>query len=229
MRTFFAFFLTAVAVTWGAPAPKEKPAEEGPPTAEQTKASANNLRQIALSWHNFESANAKFPGDYVDKARKPLLSWRVAVLQYMGPDEAALFKEFKLDEAWDSEHNKKLIDKMPKIYVPVRKAGKAGQTYYLAIGGKSGILQPGGIPLAAITDGTSNTVMVAESAKPVTWTKPEDLDADTITPDHLGGMFEGDSNVAFADGFVRRFKKNINKTILKAMCTRAGGEVILDD
>ena len=31
-------------------------------------------------------------------------------------EEGELFKEFKLDEPWDSEHNKKLLARMPKVY-----------------------------------------------------------------------------------------------------------------
>ena len=31
----------------------------------------------------------------------------------------ALFKQFKLDEPWDSEHNKKLLSMMPPQYVSV--------------------------------------------------------------------------------------------------------------
>ena len=33
------------------------------------------------------------------------LSWRVALLPYVG--EGKLYAEFKLDEPWDSAHNKK--------------------------------------------------------------------------------------------------------------------------
>ncbi len=50
----------------------------------------------------------------LDKNGKPLLSWRVALLPYIEQD--ALYRQFKLDEPWDSEHNKKLIAQMPKIY-----------------------------------------------------------------------------------------------------------------
>ena len=43
----------------------------------------------------------------------------MAILPYIEQD--ALYKEFHQDEPWDSEHNKKLIDKMPVTYaVPAR-------------------------------------------------------------------------------------------------------------
>src|SRR5581483_2163049 len=52
------------------------------------------------------------PTTLYDKEGRPTLSWRVALLPYLG--EEALYKEFKLDEPWDSLHNKKLLKKMPK-------------------------------------------------------------------------------------------------------------------
>ena len=45
------------------------------------------------------------------KDGRALLSWRVAILPYL--NEEALYREFRLDEPWDSEHNKKLIARMP--------------------------------------------------------------------------------------------------------------------
>ena len=51
----------------------------------------------------------------VDKKGKKLLSWRVQILPYIEQDN--LYKQFKLDEPWDSEHNKKLIRQMPRIYM----------------------------------------------------------------------------------------------------------------
>ncbi len=81
----------------------------------------NNLKYIGLAMHNYLDANSHFPpAASVDKAGKPLLSWRVMILPYIDQDQ--LYKQFHLDEPWDSEHNKKLIDKMPQIYAsPLRE------------------------------------------------------------------------------------------------------------
>ena len=50
-------------------------------------------------------------GAIADSTGKPGLSWRVAILPYLEQD--TLYKQFKLDEPWDSPHNKKLIRQMP--------------------------------------------------------------------------------------------------------------------
>ena len=45
--------------------------------------------------------------------------------------EKELFERFRMGEPWDSEHNRKLIPLMPKIYrAPGSKAGE-GRTNYL--------------------------------------------------------------------------------------------------
>ena len=47
------------------------------------------------------------PFDIVDKDGKPILSWRVLLLPYI--EEGPLANAFKLDERWDSEHNRALL------------------------------------------------------------------------------------------------------------------------
>ena len=98
----------------------------------------NNLKQIMLA--AFNNADANVTGlieNICDDKGKPLLSWRVRLLPYMEQQE--LYNQFKLDEPWDSENNKKLIAKMPKIYaVAHRKEVKDGMTFYQAFVGKEG-------------------------------------------------------------------------------------------
>ncbi|MCP2784480.1 DUF1559 domain-containing protein, partial [Salmonella enterica subsp. enterica serovar Typhimurium] len=63
-----------------------------------------------------------------NEENKPYLSWRVALLPYLEHDH--VYKQFKLDEPWDSEHNKKLIPLMPKCYkVPGAPDPGEGKTY----------------------------------------------------------------------------------------------------
>jgi len=56
---------------------------------------------------------------------------------------------------------------------------------------------------ASFTDGTSNTALIFEAGEPITWTKPDELvyDEKKALP-KLGGLFDGEFNVALADGSV---------------------------
>jgi prepilin-type processing-associated H-X9-DG protein len=194
--------------------------------------SANNLKQIGLAMHIYLDANRSFPPQAIyDKDGKALLSWRVLLLPYLEQNE--LYKEFKLDEPWDSKHNKKLLAKMPPVFkAPAGQNTTPFGTFYQGFVGKGAFFEgKRGIGIADITDGTSNTIMVAEAAKDVPWSKPEDLPFEAgKAPPKLGGVFPNGFNAAFADGSVRFFLKTIKPANLRAYITRNGGEVrSLDD
>jgi len=196
-----------------------------PPTKADYKQATNNLKQIGLAFHNYESAFLYFPGNIEDKDGTPLLSWRVAILPYMD-EEDKLYKEFKLDEPWDSEHNKPLAAKMPKIYTPVRAEAKAGETFYQRFSGKDTPLVAGKkLKISSFLDGLSNTGLVFEAGEPVTWTKPTDLpfDAKKALP-KLGAQFDGACHVVMADGSVIRLKKDADEAELKKLIQPADGE-----
>ena len=66
----------------------------------------NNLRQIALALQSYHQANGCFPPAYVaDKNGKPMHSWRVLILPYLGFDD--LYKAYDFTEPWDGPNNKK--------------------------------------------------------------------------------------------------------------------------
>jgi hypothetical protein len=189
------------------------------------------LHLLALGMHNYHSAYNAFPAHAIySKDGKPLLSWRVALLPYLEQDN--LYKQFKLDEPWDSEHNKKLIEKMPDVFRSSRmKVKKAGMTTFLAPVGE-GLMFTGtaqGSKIADITDGTSNTIMLVDAAdeQAVVWTKPDDLKVDPNAPfKGLLGHYPGFFLAAFADGSQHAIPKNLPPKTLWALFTRSGGEVI---
>jgi len=194
--------------------------------------SSNNLKQIALAMHSYSDVNGSMPPAAVcDKKGKPQLSWRVLILPYI--EQEALFKEFKLDEPWDSEHNKKLIAKMPRTYaLPGSKLGTTDTHYRVFVGNGAGFDWVTGAKFpAAFTDGTSNTIMCVTAATSVPWTKPDELEFD---PDKdmgkLIGFLAGDqAQVVMFDGSVRTLKKLPSKVTLNALITKNGGEVIGSD
>ena len=88
---------------------------------------------------NYADANGHFPPAYqLGPDRRLWHSWRVLILPFIEQD--SLLKQYRFDEPWDGEHNKKLIDKMPKIYALVRGKAEAGTTFYQAFGGSNGAL-----------------------------------------------------------------------------------------
>jgi hypothetical protein len=206
------------------------PAVQAAREAARRNQSANNLKQIALAMHNYNDVNQHFPAAaaIADKNGKPLLSWRVAILPYI--EETALYKQFHLDEPWDSEHNRALIAKMPTTYANPTLGDLGGKTDYLLPTGKSAMFAgTSGPKIVEIRDGLSNTMMIvaADAAHAVEWTRPDDLKIDPKQPlTGLTGVHPGGFLAAFADGSVRFILDKTEPETLRAMFTPAGREVI---
>jgi RNA polymerase sigma factor (sigma-70 family) len=93
----------------------KKTAPDSKALAEARKQNILNLKQIALAMHNYNDIMGSFPPPAIySKDGKPLLSWRVALLPYL--DQGNLYRQFHLDEPWDSAHNKKLLANRLKVY-----------------------------------------------------------------------------------------------------------------
>jgi hypothetical protein len=194
----------------------------------------NEFKQIALGLLNYESAKGSLPpAASYDPQGKPLLSWRVLILPYL--DELELYKQFHLDEPWDSEHNRPLVDKMPEIYSDpdssVRSAigGKGRTTYVVPVGDKLLFGGKEGTKYRDIKDGTSNTILLVEvpPQKAVVWTKPDDWQVNLESP--LQDQVRNDRDwfiTAWCDGHAKRLSKAIDPAVLRAALTPAGGETI---
>jgi hypothetical protein len=207
------------------------PAVQAAREAARRAQSMNNMKNIMLALLNYESANKSFPA-YANFSPdgKPLLSWRVHVLPYL--EQQDLYKQFHLDEPWDSVHNKTLIEKMPAFYLD-QSSGRLpteGQTHYLGVKG-AGMLFNGsdkGTEIRAISDGMSRTIAVLQvnDERATTWTKPDDWELDLQNPlsGLLGPMHPGIFIAGFADGSVRLINESIDPSTFKGMLTIAGDE-----
>ncbi len=205
----------------------------------------NCLKQIVLAFHYYQQDHKRLPAAAIcDADGKPLLSWRVAILPYI--EQEQLFREFKLDEPWDSTHNIKLLERMPGIYqIEHRDTGKTHSTFFQVLVGPGTPFEPGLVCKVpdSFPDGTSNTLLIVEAGDAVPWTKPADMiyDADQALPplggvvprsrfgvaDLFGfgwrppkGMF-----VALADGSVRWLNlERISKQTLRRVIVRNDGK-----
>jgi uncharacterized protein DUF1559 len=202
--------------------------------------SANNLKQLMISMHVYHDIYKHFPAQTNRKDGKKLLSWRVHVLPYLEQDD--LYKQFHLDEPWDSEHNKKLIEKMPSTFAspnaPADLAAKGMTTYLVPVGPKTVFEGEMGIELAKISDGTSNTIAIVEVAPEhaVVWTKPDDWNVDFSKPfAGLLGKPAGDKpkqpagfNAAMCDGSVHFIASSIAWETMRRLLQKDDGEVVGD-
>jgi prepilin-type processing-associated H-X9-DG protein len=191
----------------------------------------NNLKQMGLAFHNHHSVNDRFPNNLYSKDGKPLLSWRVAILPYMERND--LYIRFKLDEPWDSPSNKALLNEMPTFYAcPSLPVAVPGNTPYRVFTGPGTIFEgKDGTNMRTMTDGISTTLAVVEARESVPWTRPDEmpLDPNPAVVAGVGSTHPGGFNALFCDGSVRFLKMTISPVTLRALITKAGGEVINAD
>src|SRR5262245_13361439 len=121
---------------------------------------------MAVAIHNYHDAHGTLPPAALRGADgKPLLSWRVLILPYIEQDE--LYKQFRLDQPWDSPHNIQLLERMPKLYKPYSEhvTTEPGTTYYQVFVGGGAVF--GGernlrIEDISKADGTAYTFLLVE-------------------------------------------------------------------
>lgn len=206
----------------------------------------SNMKQIMMAMHTVEQKTKAFPAAIVDADNKPLLSWRVAILPFLGdPQAEELFSEFHLDEPWDSAHNKTLIPRMPAVFASPRRPASSGSTDVVAPAGMGMAfaepeavvaLQPGatlvGVNAAAFSDGASVTAFVVEiPGVEIPWTKPADYVGDpadawaTLQRSGISRVVVGT-----ADAAAYRLRTNTPAENVRALFSRAGNDVTsIDD
>jgi hypothetical protein len=128
----------------------------------------------------------------------------VELLPYL--EQKPLYNAFAKDEPWDSPHNKRLLAQMPRIFA---FAGlEEGMTcYQVFVGPKTPWPGDGrvGPRMASFIDGLSNTILLAEAAEPVEWTRPADM---VVAPEKDPRLLLGSATaqdkcfLAMADGRV---------------------------
>ena len=204
---------------------------------------ASHLRHIALALQAYEAANGCFPPAYVvDRYGKPLYSWRVLLLPYLGQQDLA--DRFHFNELWDSNRNREVTELTIGLYqCPAQPSTRSPTTNYMMVVGPHTISRGReSVKMAEITDGLADTIMLVEVAdSEVRWAEPKDLDFDRLTFKINGGKRQGNeissyhphgANAAFGaehanlqDGLVRFLKNSTDPYLVKAMLTINGDEV----
>jgi hypothetical protein len=178
------------------------------------------LAQLGVALEDYLAEHHRLPAPAITGPDgEPLLSWRVALLPYLGEKE--LYAQFKLNERWDSEHNKKLLERMPAVYA---RQGAKKNTFNTGMRVYTGLGTPfegrQGVSLSEITDGLPSTLLIALTNVEVPWTKPEELPYDPKQPVRVS-VERG----LFADGSVRVLA-NADPLTRQGIITRNGGEKI---
>lgn len=225
---------TTITLTIKTPDGLEKLPELLKPFIAQAKAAAersrkkSDFKQILLAMHNYHETynfmpTADGPGHSDDKIKSGLLSWRVYLLPML--DEPGLYNQFHLDEPWDSEHNKTLIKRMPKVFGNDPE-GKTSVHVFIGEGTPFGGKR--GPKFRDITDGISNTLAIVEAGpdKAEIWTKPGGLPFDPKNPMAALGKIGETFLAAVLDGSVHNITGSIDADTMSKLIRHDDGVVV---
>jgi hypothetical protein len=177
--------------------------------------------------HNYHDVYRQFPPAvlYGPDGKTPY-SWRVALLPFL--DQANLYQQYKFNEPWDSENNRKILAQMPPVFRDPNEPETLMHASYFVLTGPDTVFSgKEGTEIRQITDGLSNTFMVVEAQRDIPWTKPEDIPyaADKPLP-KFGGHYPDGFLALLCDGSVRFVSGKVNEKTTRLLITKGDGEPI---
>ncbi len=195
-------------------------------TAEAIRRSTcgDNVQEITLAMLLYHHEHGTLPPAYtVDGNGKPLHSWRVLLLPYLGQEE--LFGKIRLDEPWDSQHNRQFHGAAPSIYRCPSAGLTPDQTTYSVVVGQKTAFQPA--KGKSLDNFGTHLILVAERQQPVCWMDPaselsEAVAAKGINSQQqpaagLGSNHPGGMQTGFRDGGTQFLSETIDLTLLKGL------------
>ena len=215
---------------------------------------ANNLKQIGLALHSHHFALQEFPIGTVEfrlgsDTSQRQLAWSAFLLPYL--EQSNVHDQLDLLQAFDAADNQVAAATVLSVYIcpsasrETEQPNGRGACDYGGIFGER-IISPNNPPkgvmiidqaisIRDITDGTSNTLIVAEDSRSpdAQWINGRNI-FDQAFPINQAPAFENDirsehpggANGVFCDGSVRFLSDSTADEPLAAICTRALGEVV---
>ncbi|MFK7767655.1 MAG: DUF1559 domain-containing protein [Mariniblastus sp.] len=214
---------------------------------------ANNLHQIGLGIHNYHAAHQEFPIGGIEwrsggDLSKRQLAWSAFLLPFL--DQKNVYDQLDLKTPFDSLENEEAAATIIPVFVcPSSQRGSKttngrgpcdyGGIYGERISGpnnppKGTMLHDIAIALRDVTDGSSNTLIIAEDSgwRDGQWINGRNI-FDQAFPINDAPFFENDirsehpqgANALWCDGSVRFLAESTDLQTLAAICTRAGGEI----
>lgn len=226
LRTVFAVILVAGVVFGVASWPARQ--------RRQAELCRARLRQIAMAMHAYDDDFGTLPPAYiVDANGRPMHSWRVLLLPYLGHQE--LYARYRFDEPWNGPNNHRLAGQMPAVFAcPADRGRDKTMTSFVVVTGEKTVFngaEPMSLDHLASVEQTRFTLLVVECTdSTIHWMQPRDLihEAMSFTVNDRSGKpcvrsnHHGGANVATADGTSRWISERVDAWAWKAAFTATG-------
>jgi hypothetical protein len=198
--------------------------------------SAAHMKRIVVAMQNYEADYGCFPPAYVaDDDGKPMHSWRVLLLPYLGYEH--VHRLYNFDQPWDAPENMEVRFLMPDEYACPADPDAAQQyetSYMVLVGPRTVFPGSESVRRSAITDGVENTLMLVQTpACGVCWTEPRDLDVDHMQFEvngqegiELGSCHPHGAHVVTGDAQVHFLADETPPDYVEAMSTIDGDEIV---
>ncbi|MBP3558657.1 MAG: DUF1559 domain-containing protein [Thermoguttaceae bacterium] len=186
----------------------------------------SRLQTLQIATLRYQAERGTLPPAFtVDAQGNPLQSWRVLILPYINDETKALYKQIRLDEPWDSPHNRQFAARTPDVFR--RPENDSNLAAYSVIVGPNSLYNASGVGVD-LAERVANPKRVAlsqalivERKTPVEWTRPDAEILETTAfedgiegtarqlpgpanPNGIGPLRSGDGTaIATANGAVR--------------------------
>lgn len=210
----------------------------------------NNLRQINVALQNYHSAHGKFPvggTSFSTAGSGTQIAWSAIVLPFL--EQQNVWDKIDFRQTFDSPANEEAAQQVISGFIcpssrrgrelsqgrgPCDYGGMFGERITTPNNPPKGLMLYGqALSHSDITDGSSNTIIIAEDSDfgDGQWINGRNVFdqafAINAAPDFendIRSNHPGGADVALADGSCHFLSENLELNILAALCTRMGGE-----
>jgi prepilin-type processing-associated H-X9-DG protein len=201
---------------------------------ERRRHCGRNLEEIGLALKAYRQEHGEFPPACIkDGNGKPIHSWQVLILPYLGCKR--LYNSYDFGEPWDGAKNIKLIERRPAVFLCPNGYG------YVAVTG-AGSAWEGKRAEIEDSPASSNSIIVLEAGDcwKTKWLEPEDLSVTEAAAGIYNPVDKGKpkpprcivcahafgAHALFADGSVRFLPLGLPQDTLKLLLTGDGDNQI---
>lgn len=139
---------------------------------------SNNLKQLGLAMHSYESIYKCLPPAYtVDAEGNRLHSWRTLLLPFLEQNE--LYEQIDLSKPWNDPVNVAAFgERMPPVFRCPAGLDVPGTLYMVVVDPESCFPGDAQVAFRQIRDGLANTLLIIETPEgnQVEWMSPYDAD-----------------------------------------------------